>query len=263
VAGESSASTLAIAPPTIVPGMRVGVYVDGFNVYYGARDHCGHGAPGWRWLDIRGLVADVLPAAWRSNGATIERVVYCTARVSGIDDPSTPRDQNVYLRALVASGSVDHIEYGNFVRRIKAMPLAARTDKGKPKLVRPQWPVMVRDGSGDEVADACFLVSVLNREEKGSDVNVATHLLLDVLRGEVDAAVVVSNDSDLELPLRYAREHMPVGLLNPSPKQLAGRLRGRPSDGVGGHWWERLTAATYTAHQLPDPVGKICKPYSW
>jgi len=105
--------------------MRVGVYVDGFNLYYGARDHCGQGAPGWRWLDIRGLVADVLRDAWRSNGATIERVVYCTARVSGVDDPSMPRDQNVYLRALRASASVDLVEFGNFVRRVRTEKLSA------------------------------------------------------------------------------------------------------------------------------------------
>ena len=72
------------------------------------------------------------------------------------------------------------------------------------------------------MSDARFLVSVLNWEEKGSDVNVATHLLLDVLGGAVDAAVVVSNDSDLELPLRRVRERVPVGLVNPGANQLAG-----------------------------------------
>jgi hypothetical protein len=159
--------------------VRVGVYVDGFNLYFGARDQCGQGTAGWRWLDIRGLVADALPAAW--SGARIERVVYCTARVSGIDDPSTPRDQNVYLRALRASGSVDHVEFGNFVRRVKTTPLATWTAKGKPEVVRSRWPVMVQDDTGNQVSDARFLVSVLNWEEKGSDVNVATHLLLDVL----------------------------------------------------------------------------------
>jgi len=92
--------------------MKVGVYVDGFNLYFGAREQCGAGTAGWRWLDVRSLVADALPSAWRKDGAAIERVVYCTARVSGIDDPSTPRDQNVYLRALRAGGSVDHIEFG-------------------------------------------------------------------------------------------------------------------------------------------------------
>ena len=34
------------------------------------------------------------------------------------------------------------------------------------------------------------MVSYANREEKGSDVNVAAHLLLDVLAGAVDGAVV-------------------------------------------------------------------------
>lgn len=243
--------------------MKVGVYVDGFNLYFGAREQCGQGSAGWRWLDIRSLIADALPASWLTNGAAIDRVVYCTARVSGIDDPSTPRDQNVYLRALRASGSVDHIEYGNFVRRIKPAVLAVRDQKGRPQLVQSQWPVMVQDGLGEDVSDARFLVSVLNREEKGSDVNVATHLLHDVLRGSVDAAVVVSNDSDLELPLRWVRKDVPVGVINPGPKQLAGKLRGSPTEGIGGHWWDRLSIAAYHAHQLSDPIGKIGKPYGW
>jgi hypothetical protein len=197
--------------------MRVGVYVDGFNLYFGARDHCGQGSAGWRWLDVRSLVADVLPTSWTENGAIVERVVYCTARVSGIDDPTSPRDQNVYLRALRMIGSVDHVEFGNFVRRVKSAPVATRTEKGKPQLVR----------------DA------------------------------VDAAVVVSNDSDLELPLRHAREHVHVGLVNPGIKPLAGRLRGDAAEGMGDHWWEKLTAAAYVAHQLPDPVGRLAKPHGW
>ncbi len=180
-----------------------------------------------------------------------------------IDDPSTPRDQTVYLRALRASASVDHVEFGNFVRRVKTKPLATWTAKGKPEVVRSRWPVMVQDEAGGEVSDARFVVSVLHREEKGSDVNVATHLLLDVLGGAVDAAVVVSNDSDLELPLRRVRERVPAGLVNPGAKRLAGKLRGNESDGVGGHWWQKLTAADYMAHQLPDPVGGLGKPYGW
>jgi hypothetical protein len=36
------------------------VYVDGFNLYDGARALCGRGTPGWRWLDLRGLAADLV-----------------------------------------------------------------------------------------------------------------------------------------------------------------------------------------------------------
>ena len=43
-----------------------------------------------------------------------------------------------------------------------------------------------------------LMATVRMREEKGSDVNVATHLLADVFTGEVEAAMVISNDSDLK-----------------------------------------------------------------
>ncbi len=41
------------------------------------------------------------------------------------------------------------------------------------------------------------------------------------------------------------------------------QLRGRPSDGVGGHWWGSLAASAYRVHQFPDPVGKLHKPRGW
>jgi len=70
---------------------------------------------------------------------------------------------------------------------------------------------MVQDANGNPVPDAKFMISYANREEKGSDVNVAAHLLVDVLTGVVDAAVVVSNDSDLEFPVFYARTRVAAG----------------------------------------------------
>jgi len=107
------------------------------------------------------------------------------------------------------------------------------------------------------------MATVRRWEEKGSDVNVASHLLRDVFTGAVDAAVVVTNDSDLGLPLRMAREVVPVGTLNPQNGYLAGALRGLPTDGVGRHWWRQLSMQDFTAHQLPDPVGPYRKPANW
>src|SRR5262245_54054447 len=103
--------------------MEVGVYVDGFNLYYGARRLCGRGTEGWRWLDIRALIGSVLPRAWYDQGAVLDRVVYCTARVSGARNPSAAADQEIYIRALKAHGSVDAIEFGTFVSRAKFAPL--------------------------------------------------------------------------------------------------------------------------------------------
>ena len=34
------------------------MYVDGFNLYYGARGLCGRGTPGW--LDLRALATDLV-----------------------------------------------------------------------------------------------------------------------------------------------------------------------------------------------------------
>jgi len=107
------------------------------------------------------------------------------------------------------------------------------------------------------------MVSTLHQEEKGSDVNVATHLLTDVLGRKVDAAIVVSNDSDLKLPIRMVRDRVPLGVVNPRNGPTAGDLRGNPSDGVGGHWWRQLRAEDFTSHQLPDVVERYTKPTPW
>lgn len=233
--------------------MRVGVYVDAFNLYYGARRLCGRSTPGWRWLDIRGLTSTIVATRRSWAGASVDRVVYCTARISGSDNPTGRQEQDVYLRALEQTATVDHIELGTYVSRVSNAPLAMADDKRRPVLVRAAWPVVVQDSTGGKVQDASFMVSVARREEKGSDVNVASHLLIDVLSGSIDAAVVISNDSDLEFPVKRARERVPVGLINPSSNQLAGRLRGTQHDGVGRHWWHQLTEDEIRRHQLPDP----------
>ena len=244
--------------------MRVGVYVDGFNLYYGGKQIAGgHGRAGWRWLDLRQLATALLGQHSNWPGAVAERVVYCTARISGRDNPQAQQDQDTYLRALVAAKSVDRIQYGYYAERIAIGPLATRGGGGRPVLATSGWPVCVRDSADQVVPDARFLVSVSRREEKGSDVNVATHLLLDALRGSIDAALVVSNDSDLALPVEEVRKLMPVGVVNPSRGYTAGALRvpqGAPS---GSHWCATLTLADLTSAQLPRQVGKLSVPKGW
>src|SRR5688572_27721454 len=110
--------------------MRVGVYVDGFNLYYGAKGLCGSSGRQWKWLDVRGLASHVLAeqisyanaqgwsavtAAWQ--GAVVDRVVYCTARIDSTQNPAGHLEQDVYLKGLVGASSVDHIEYGYYVSR--------------------------------------------------------------------------------------------------------------------------------------------------
>lgn len=244
--------------------MRVGVYIDGYNLYYGGRMHFGRGTPGWKWLDVRGLAQSL--AGW--PGASVARVVYCTARINAVDNPSAATDQDIYLQALVASGSVDVLEEGRYVARLKKEPLATQP-KGQPLSVfRPPsglvWdPILPLESGLDELRHPMVLAHVRRREEKGSDVNVATHLLVDALSGAVDATIVVTNDSDLALPIRMTRDRISIGVVNPGTRALAGALSGHPGDGIGGHWWTRLQPADYRAHQLPAMIGQVHKPAQW
>ncbi|SNY87378.1 hypothetical protein SAMN04244553_4322 [Nocardia amikacinitolerans] len=245
--------------------MRIGVYVDAYNPYYGMRGICGRGTAGWRWLDVRALAESL--CGWQ--GSAITRVVYCTARVDAGDNPSAYADQDVYLKALRAHRSIDTLELGRYVAWPKVAPLATASKTGRAEVFVPtgaeSWspglPIRRKtNGSGDDV----LLATVRMREEKGSDVNVATHLLADVYRRDIDGALVISNGSDLALPLRIARGQVPVGTVNPGSKPLAGALRGLKSEGPGGHWWANLSARHFYRHQLPDPVaGRWRKPPGW
>ena len=104
-------------------------------------------------------------------------------------DPDQPLRQKAFLRALRTIPNLEII-LGTFLSH---------------EVTMPRSPI----GSG--------FVKVIKTEEKGSDVNLATHLLLDGFRNDYELAIVVSNDSDLLLPIRVVTEQFgkPVGLLNP------------------------------------------------
>jgi len=245
--------------------MKIGVYVDGYNVYYGAKSLCGGSTPGWRWLNIRELVRPY--AGWTNS--TLEHIVYCTARVDASDSPSASVDQTIYLEALAASQSVDEIAEGRYVSWAKEAPLVnEQSGSYSPSLYahsNESWDsqLPLRRATDHQSGGSIVLATIRKREEKGSDVNVASHLLFDVLTNRVDAAIVISNDSDLELPLRLARQKVPVGTINPSSNPTAGALKGTPTEGAGRHWWKRLDKADFLRSQLSDPVGKYRKPNGW
>ncbi|WP_167302032.1 NYN domain-containing protein [Rathayibacter sp. VKM Ac-2801] len=170
------------------------------------------------------------------------------------------------MKALLLHGSADVIEEGYYASWSKESVMTAEAAGTRTPTVLVDSQAQFNWSPGLRVrrkADGTMFATVRKREEKGSDVNVATHLLFDVLQGQVDAAIVISNDSDLALPITIARKHVPVGLLNPGKKPTAGALKGLSSDGVGQHWWRRLDASAFHQSQLPDPVAGINKPTAW
>lgn len=245
--------------------MRVGVYIDGFNLYYGGRSFCGRSKPGWRWLDLRSLSQRLINYRhdWTTEGATLKRVVYCTAFINGATNESGRLDQDRYVRALNQHGSVDHLEPGKYSEVTKRALLATGMRKGKPALASSQWPIMIKDADMNDVPDAHFMVKYKHVEEKGSDVNLASHLLVDVFDDAIDAAIVISNDSDQRLPLQTARQRVPIGTVNPHNRPMAGDLTGSAEEGAGRHWWYQLTVDDFMQCQLPNPAGGIDCPEGW
>lgn len=208
--------------------MKTHVYVDGFNLYYGAVK----GTP-YKWLDIKKLCELLLPKHH------IARIKYFTAPVSGRPgDPNQPTRQQMFLRALVTLPDFEII-YGHFLTNETYMPLA-----GSP----PGAPLKY--------------AKVIKTEEKGSDVNLATHLIWDGFRKQYEAAVLVTNDSDLLEPVKIVRRELGlvVGILNPHKK--ASRVLAREASFVKQIRTGALKASQFP-HTLEDAHGLITKPSSW
>jgi uncharacterized LabA/DUF88 family protein len=208
--------------------VRSYVYVDGFNLYYGAV----RGTP-YKWLDVRRLSELLLP------GHSIEAVRYFTARVSARkDDPHKPTRQQIYLRALRTLPGLEII-YGSFLSHDVMMLLA------EPNPVEPKF------------------VKVTKTEEKGSDVNLATHLMHDAHLGRFDSAVLITNDSDLLEPIRIVRRELKleVGILNPH-NQTPSRVLLQHASFV-----KQIRAGALRASQFPDELtdgkGLFRKPRVW
>lgn len=100
--------------------MRTRVYVDGFNLYYGALK-----GTQFKWLNLVDIARHVLPAAH-----TIDKVIYFTARVSGISNRRAPGRQQVYLNALNTLPEIE-IQFGSFLAKTAWRPLIKRYENIK------------------------------------------------------------------------------------------------------------------------------------
>ena len=176
--------------------MRTNVYIDGFNLYYGSLRK----TP-FKWLDIAAMCSTLLPER------QINRIRYFTAHVRALQhDPQAPIRQDIYLRALKTIPNLT-IHKGHFAPRPS---------------VFPQFPLAYLNPTRPPL-----VVQVLRTGEKGSDVNLATYLLVDCFENDFDEAVVISNDSDLALPIEKVVSQFEkiVGVINPHPKKgLSGNL---------------------------------------
>lgn len=210
--------------------MRTFVYIDGFNLYYGAVK----GSP-YKWLDLKALFTRIL----RSENKILA-IKYYTAKVSARpDDPGAPTRQTIFLDALKAHIPELEITLGHFLQSTVRMRLA------HPKPWRKTE-------------------EVLKTEEKGSDVNLALHVLNDAWENRYDCAVICSNDSDLREALRLVRSRHKKKIVlvvpgDPVLRPAAIQLKRYANAEI------RIAEADLAASQLPNPIPgtTLHKPPTW
>ncbi|MES2585667.1 MAG: NYN domain-containing protein [Pseudomonadota bacterium] len=207
--------------------LRTIVYIDGFNFYYGQLKD----GP-YKWLDLTKLFKAVL-----GEENHLVRIKYFTARVQPTDrDPQVNIRQDTYFRALNTHCPEVEIHFGHFLRH-KVFAENANPPPNK--------------------------LQIFKTEEKGSDVNLALHVLNDAWADAYDCAVIVSNDSDLATALKLVKEqHKKVlGLITPgAPKRnTSWQLRQYAS------FVKIIRPWALERSLLPNPIPgtEITRPKSW
>lgn len=213
-----------------VDKMKAIAYIDAFNFYYGLTKNTKY-----RWCDLYSLCKALTPLKYE-----LDFVRVFTGCSKALTDPGQPERQSAYLRALETCGNV-YIEKSNFSIREKEYYLS--------------------DGSQK--------VNVKVPQEKGADVNLATFLLIDAYHNRFDLAMILSNDSDLENPIRMVRKEFnkQTRIFSPiksTSQQMSDKLI--RASGQANH--EIIPFDLVKKHQLPDIINRkgkkdILKPREW
>lgn len=252
--------------------MRTIVYIDGFNLYYAQLKGRPH-----KWLDVKALSRALLHP--KHN---ITCIKYFTARVSGAVDRGDPRKQQIYLEALKTIPEVE-IHFGSFLSKNIWRPLinlpignaSITTRDGLVTLPTGDLPVAGRRPSVLPVgvyptgttqrgrsmpARNAVIAEVHTMEEKGSDVNLASHLVNDACCNHFDQALVISNDTDLITPIKMAVSKGKTVILGcPSSDGASFKLK------KAATYVRHIRSSMIRASQFPDTINQrgLTKPAGW
>jgi len=226
----------------MVSPQRTSVYIDGLNLYYGLLK-----GTSYKWLDLMAMVASILPKE-KNQSFQVNAIKYFTTMVKEFTgNPGTAFRQKVYLRALQFMIPELTVYYGHFLVNT---------------MMRPLVHSIVND-DGKEVR----FVSVYHPQEKGSDVNLAVHMVNDALLDQYDRAVVVTNDSDLFEAFRLVKERGKHIFLIPTFSRSGPNVMRKPTPKllryVSG--FRFVKSSTLKKCQLPEviPGTNIHRPPEW
>ncbi len=240
--------------PDLEP-LRTRIYIDGYNFYYG----CLRGTP-HKWLDLLPLFErHILPSALvkdfegnirQSALIASPSIKFFTAKIiesvaKAVDSVSSQARYHTALRKL-HDGRIELVEGYYAVNKMKV------------KIVDADEP--------DRAPRECQEIQAWKIEEKQSDVSLALHAYHDAITGQIDQAVIVTNDTDIAPALEMIRAHTKViiGVVVPTRD----RTRQPNTDLVNRAHWCRshITELELASSQLPRVIpGRhpTVKPDSW
>ncbi len=205
-------------------------YIDGWNFYYGAVRNRAR----LKWVNPRAMLERLLP---HEGIATIR--YFSAPLIKNVADPSALARRSVYFRALATIPGLIIYEGRMAIRTKRGVVL--------PKSAPPQ------------------MATIEVFEEKRTDVNIASHLLMDAFEGRYSAAVVVSNDSDLTTPIEMVVNQLGKSVIVVNPYPAGGQsseLRIAASRTI-----PEINASVLRAAQFPntltDARGSFTRPRSW
>ena len=214
--------------------MATAVYIDGFNLYNAIKQTT------HKWLDLGCLSTTLLPR----QDVTLIRYFTALALDYPHNSQASTR-QDIYLRALRTIPNLSVHKKGYFVSRPRKMP---RYPIDYPKPDEPPEMVVVQ-----------------RVEEKITDVDLVTHLLVDCFSGDFDDAVVISDDADLAPAIEQVstRFRKRSGVINPhSTHMMSGHLIR-----AANYHYRTINKSVLAQCQFPatlaDANGTITKPSVW
>lgn len=178
---------------------RLAVYVDGFNLYRGMRSA---NMRNLLWLDLFSLAERICP-----KDARVVAVKYFTAHILNLkraNDPQHAQEEASRRRQLTYISALESRGVQIFLGRYKRRHIQCRA-------CGAEW---------------------IKPEEKMSDVQLATHMLVDAFRGEFDMAMVVSGDADVVPPIEVVVRKLSLPVVVAFPPKRILRELGDKATGV-------------------------------
>ena len=185
--------------------MRIGIYIDGFNLYYGFFRHGPVECRSYKWLDPLVLSQHVVKRLML--GGDITTIRYFSAKAKhNPDDPDQPTRQQMLFRALETLPML-------------TLHLDQHTSVVKRGVLRGDPDRTIRKFN--------------TREEKGSDANLAAYLALDTSQHLVDVAIVITNDSHFAhaIEITIERTGIPVYIASPQPNSYVSGALAKAASG--------------------------------